>query len=170
MSERQSELIRKNNNLQRLMNKSIKNGECIEYTGGISSNGYGVFWLNGRSENAHKASYSLHKGKINVGEWVLHTCDNKKCINPLHLYLGDHHQNTLDAVNRGRMASGIRHGSKTNPASRKRINAKFNDDDCLKIKNSSLSVSELSKIYNVHFATIYRAKYHADALLNALSK
>ena len=151
------------------MSKTVKNWECIEYTGGISSSGYGVFWLNGKSENAHKASFLLNKGNVNNGEWVLHTCDNKKCINPLHLYLGNHHQNTLDAVNRGRMATGIKHGSKTNPMSYKRSNAKFKDEECLKIKESLLSVNELCKIYNVHFSTIYRAIYRADALITALN-
>jgi hypothetical protein len=38
------------------MDKTVKNGECIEFTGGIGSHGYGVIWLNGKNQNAHKAS------------------------------------------------------------------------------------------------------------------
>src|SRR5699024_62252 len=42
--------------------------------------------------------------EIKNGLWVLHTCDNKKCVNPKHLYLGDVKQNVKDAVERNRWA------------------------------------------------------------------
>ena len=152
------------------MGKSFVNKECIDYNGAISNTGYGMFWMNNKTIGAHRASYLLNKGEIHDGKWVLHTCDNKKCINPLHLYLGDHKQNTIDAINRGRLATGERHGSKTNPNSFKRSNAVFTDLECISINESNLSVKELSKKYNVHFATIYRAKYRADSLLKELEK
>lgn len=41
-------------------------------------------------------------GEIQEGLCVLHRCDNKKCVNPNHLYVGTKKQNTLDAVSRGR--------------------------------------------------------------------
>jgi len=154
--------------LERLMSKTSKNNECLEYTGGIGSHGYGVFWMNNKSENAHKASFILNKGKVENGKWVLHTCDNKKCINPLHLYLGDRSQNTKDAIERGRIARGDRHGSRTKPESLKRINARFSDSECIEIKKSSVSKKDLAKRYNVNLCTIYRAAYRADELLNQL--
>jgi len=70
---------------------------------------YGLFWINGKSEHAHRASWMLHKGRIPKGKWILHTCDVVGCVNPDHLYIGDHAQNTADAVKRKRMSSGDSH-------------------------------------------------------------
>ena len=155
-------------NRKRLLSKVTYNNKCMEYNGAISSNGYGVFYLNGKSYNAHKASYILHFGEISNNKWVLHKCDNKKCINPNHLYIGDREQNTRDAIIRKRMASGINHGTKTKPKSFKRCNSILSDAECLKIKSSDLSKINLSKKYNVHISTIYRAITHADELLKQL--
>lgn len=152
------------------MDKTVKNGECIEFTGGIGSHGYGVIWLNGKNQNAHKASYLLNVGDVPIGSWVLHKCDNKKCINPYHLYLGDRGQNTKDAVNRNRMASGVNHGTKTKPESFKRCNAVFSDEECVSIKQSQEPCTILAIKYNVNLATIYRAKYRADELLKQLEQ
>lgn len=155
-------------NLKRLMDKTVNKNGCLEFTGGIGSHGYGVFHLNGKNQNAHKASYLLHYGEIKGGLWVLHNCDNKKCINPKHLYLGDRNQNTRDAVQRKRMASGINHGIKTHPNSFKRCNSVFSDSECIEIKNSNLCKKALSEKYNVHISTIYRAIEYSSSLLAQL--
>ena len=47
-------------------------------------------------------------GPIPKGLWVLHTCDNERCIALCHLYLGDHQQNTTDKLERGRSNRGER--------------------------------------------------------------
>lgn len=52
-------------------------------------------------ERGHIASYQKHKGKIKKGLFVCHTCDNKACINPEHLWLGTNRDNQIDAVNKG---------------------------------------------------------------------
>jgi hypothetical protein len=69
-----------------------------------------------------------------------------------------------------RMASGINHGTKTKPKSFKRCNSILSDAECLKIKSSDLSKINLSKKYNVHISTIYRAITHADELLKQLEE
>jgi hypothetical protein len=55
---------------------------------------------------ASRASWLLHRGPIGVGLFVCHTCDNKGCVNPDHLYLGTHEDNTRDAMNRERYQMG----------------------------------------------------------------
>ena len=59
-------------------------------------NGYGSAWHIGSQEYAHRISYWLFRGHIPVDKLVLHTCDNKCCINPNHLYLGSHIDNSVD--------------------------------------------------------------------------
>jgi hypothetical protein len=50
---------------------------------------------------AHRLSYEIHYGKIPDGMLVLHSCDNKLCVNPSHLSCGDHSQNIKEAWERG---------------------------------------------------------------------
>lgn len=152
------------------MNRVYKNNECLEYTGAISSTGYGVFHMYGKSVNSHKASYILNKGDTS-DMLVLHTCDNKKCINPNHLYLGTRLQNANDAVERGQMPIGDRHGRRTHPESfLEPANKKISDNIAIMILESNVSARDFAKKYNVHISTIYRAKRRADALLSELNK
>jgi len=56
---------------------------------------YGVFYYNGGNFSAHRFSFLVKYGYL--PEMVLHTCDNKKCVNPLHLYGGNAFDNAADA-------------------------------------------------------------------------
>ncbi len=84
---------------------------CWNWTKGINSRGYGNMWIEGKTRAAHRVSYEIYKGEIPKGMVILHSCDNKRCINPKHLSAGTSKENTQDAVRKGRMASGERQGS-----------------------------------------------------------
>ncbi len=71
----------------RLRQKSVVNGNCLLWTGGINSNGYGVMSICNRSVSVHKAAYEAYIGDIPDGAWVGHTCEYRQCVNPGHLYL-----------------------------------------------------------------------------------
>lgn len=64
--------------------------------------GYGVTRYRGALVKAHRLSFELNKGPIPAGGQVLHKCDVPLCVNPDHLYVGDHATNMQDVKRRGR--------------------------------------------------------------------
>lgn len=64
--------------------------------------GYGVISIGGKNIPAHRFSYEFYKGKLSNDLFVLHTCDNPICVNPDHLYVGNHQDNMNDMNSRGR--------------------------------------------------------------------
>lgn len=100
----------------RFWSKVQKGNGCWLWTsarsGGSHGNAYGFFWVGGkkRSEFAHRVSYKLHKGPINDGMCVMHSCDNPLCVNPEHLSIGTNTDNLQDAAKKGRTAYGERNG------------------------------------------------------------
>jgi hypothetical protein len=63
--------------------------------------GYGTIRLD-KNVPAHRASYAAFVGEIPNGMVVRHKCDTPACVNPDHLTLGSHRENTIDAHRRRR--------------------------------------------------------------------
>lgn len=97
-----------------------KTDGCWLWTGPRDKDGYGIFHVDGKNIKAHRYSYELHRGPIPEGLWGLHKCDNPPCVRPDHLYAGTHIDNVNDAVERGRVPTGDRNGSRIHPEKRPR--------------------------------------------------
>ncbi len=106
--------------------------DCWNWTAGIFDApgcGYGAISINGYTHKAHRVSWSLNNGPIPDGMCVCHKCDNRKCVNPKHLFLGTHLDNALDKYrkNRQRIVYGDNHpGIKITVAQRAEILALLN--------------------------------------------
>lgn len=100
---------------------------CWNWKTYIGKNGYGQFILNPKKVSAHRASWIIHKGEIPQGLFILHKCDNKKCVNPNHLFLGTQLENIRDAYSKGRGQIGKSHNYVINPIPhpRSKTNGRF---------------------------------------------
>lgn len=78
-------------------------GPCWEWQG-ATANGYGTIGGGPGTGilKTHRVSWERHNGAIPEGLYVLHHCDNRRCVNPAHLFLGDHQANMADMFAKGR--------------------------------------------------------------------
>jgi hypothetical protein len=94
--------------------------ECWLWTGAKNQKGYGYIGAgskNGKMLTAHRLSYQLANNDLHDYDYVLHSCDNPSCVNPLHLRAGTQSENIKEACDKGRKTPPIFFG-KDNPKSK----------------------------------------------------
>ena len=99
--------------MKRFWDKVDKRGpdECWEWTACRNKDGYGMFRLSGQTDCSHRIALSLHLGRpIVENAYVLHSCNNPPCCNPLHLREGTQQDNMDDRKQAGNQAHGQNHG------------------------------------------------------------
>jgi hypothetical protein len=133
--------------------KVNKTEGCWNWTGGQNGNGYGLFKISLTRKNmtAHRMSYTLANGKIPDGQWVLHKCDNRVCVNPDHLFLGDAAANVADMDAKGRR--------KNSPQKHEQNGCAVLDSDKVKVMrllHGKFSLGALSKIFGVGKSQVHR--------------
>lgn len=124
---------------------------CWNWTGSFRKDGYGKLLVGSkldgsrRTVTASRASYETFVGKIPPGMVVCHKCDNPRCVNPDHLFVGTWKDNFDDMVRKGRrkQARGSRIAS-----------SKLTEADVRRIRQSGKTPQELADRYGVNVATV----------------
>ena len=137
--------------------------ECWEWMAGLFSNGYGQFRVGKNKSRAHRISYELSNGPIPEGMLICHKCDNKKCVNPDHLFCGTVTDNNRDSVEKGRR-DPVKNLKRFYGESHSMC--KLTDEEVETIRNSyflgNITQSQLGKRYGVsssYISNIVRGKF-----------
>ena len=107
--------------------------DCIIWKHSINSSGYAVKWFESGMVYVHRWIMGAQPGQV-----VMHICDNKACINPNHLRIGTHADNSQDMVHKNRQAKGEQCG-----------NAKLTEKQVLEIRNLTLPSRHIAKMYGI---------------------
>ena len=88
----------------------LSNG-CLEWTGTVSKRGYGQTKWNYKFYSVHRLAWTLANGRIPNGMFVCHHCDNPRCFEISHLFLGNSSDNRQDCIrkNRANLIRGSSH-------------------------------------------------------------
>ena len=91
--------------------------DCWEWIAGKNDYGYGLFSFDCRHMRAHRFSFWIHTGIWPGDLCVCHSCDNKLCVKPEHLFIGTYSDNLNDSYDKGRKiwnyGKKIRHGTES---------------------------------------------------------
>ena len=137
---------------------------CWNWNAAFRKTGYGCLRYERKLVDSHRISYALYNGDIPSDICVCHKCDNRKCINPEHLFLGTKADNSKDMADKGRAAKGDRHGTYLHPESiakgEKHGQSKLSEKDIIQILNGyyfeNEKVKDMVKKYPVGRRYIYR--------------
>lgn len=134
---------------ERLMEKMTPapNG-CWEWTGGMRADGYGLVWFEGKAQRAHRIAYQVLKGPLDTKDVLCHKCDNRKCINPDHIFIGSRADNVRDAASKNRMPHGKSHW-----------NATLSDAQIAMIRSiEGVTYTEIARQFGVAQSTVSRLR------------
>lgn len=128
----------------------IDESGCWNWQSSIDGAGYGMIATQkGVHLKAHRFSWTLSRGEIPESLFVLHRCDNRRCVNPDHLFLGTHQDNMDDMVSKGRLPP---HNGEKNGAS------KLTEEKVLAIRSDPRSQSKIAVDYGVTQTAISKIK------------
>jgi hypothetical protein len=165
----------------RFWSRTERSSGCWRWTGARSKDGYGQIGIGNKILYTHRVAWELTHGSIPQGMWVLHHCDNKKCINPDHLFLGTRLDNIRDMLAKGRgkvphmlaesngsrkhpekLVRGDKHYTRLHPElvtrGEKNGKAKLNSEQVREIRQryatGAVSQRQLAREYDVHQTNI----------------
>lgn len=116
---------------------------CWNWTGARTLNGYGKFGDGGRTVSAHRGAWEAAHGPVPSKMNVCHKCDNRRCVNIDHLFLGTQSDNIVDMHKK------------------RRANDKLKEHDVSIIKwclDAGVKVTRLASMYGVSVGTMSHIK------------
>jgi hypothetical protein len=121
----------------------------------FSKGGYGsCSTKDDKTGRATHLAYSLFNGKPPTDAHILHTCDNKPCVCPKHLFAGTNRENAIDKVKKGRQRGGMPEGERC-------YWAKLTEQQVLEIRQkleAGVQSKILAKEYKVQAPAIHKIK------------
>jgi hypothetical protein len=140
-----------NTALENLLSKaSTTPSGCMEWQKAKNQYGYGVVWVPPKLTLAHRHAWTLAKGAIPAGMYVCHSCDNRSCVNPDHLFIGTAADNTADMIKKGRKINGVpsdRRGEKS-------ATAKLNEYQVIEILTSRERQADIALRFGICQQTV----------------
>lgn len=130
---------------------------CWFWTGAHDPTGYGRIGAGGKGAPmllAHRASYEMAYGPIPPGLFVCHTCDNRACVRPDHLFLGTPKDNMDDMQQKGRRVIASLAGDK-------HPKAKLTPEDVqeiLRLSREGVSGTKIARAFGIHHVTVYNIR------------
>ncbi len=125
--------------------------DCWEHSYAPDKNGYATIYINYQKYRLSRFIYEYHyQEDIPKNMLICHSCDNPKCVNPKHLFIGSHKDNMKDMVNKNRQAKGENQGTSKLTT----IEVETILLDCL--NNKFNNMSEVSRCYKVSVQQITR--------------
>lgn len=137
---------------------------CIVWKLSVANHGYGQAYWPAFSKNksgtisAHRLAYRAWCGEIPTGLLVLHKCDNRRCINPEHLFLGTNKDNSDDKIGKGRCNYGDHHGRAISASLQNSGRAFLTPEDVRAIRRTPQTHKSLAKKYGVHRTVVTQVK------------
>lgn len=124
-------------------------GDCWEWQGAIGQGGYGYFFFQKRVVRAHRlALHFIDGAPLRSRLVVRHRCNNPPCVNPDHLLLGTHAENTQDKMNSGH-AKGQGRFTKLSPDQHEEIRRRYQAGGITQLKLSQHYGVSLRHVQNI---------------------
>ncbi len=150
--------------VKRFVSKCDTSGSCWLWTGCCDKQGYGRINAGGKHGHslfAHRVSWQIFNGDIPSEMCVCHSCDNPRCVNPDHLFIGTHSDNMKDCESKHRRRHGFNKGEVNGQC-------KLSDMDVAYIRimfAEGYTQADLSRIFNVSPSQVYRIVRNKERIM-----
>lgn len=127
---------------------------CWNWRLSCTDSGYGQIRFHGPKQMAHRTAWEMTYGDIPAGLLVCHHCDNPRCCNPNHLFLGTAKDNAQDMVKKGRNAHNLPKDNRGENNGRHKLTLEQAQEICERWARGIESYRVLAQAYGVSKSTI----------------